>query len=89
MARSRRPRPPSTATAREGLENFWSVLKRALKGTCVSVEPFHLFRYLDASVPFNERAMNDPERFVLGLKGIINKRLTYLALTCSELLQTC
>jgi hypothetical protein len=30
-----------------GVENFWSLLKRTLKGTYVNVEPFHLFRYLD------------------------------------------
>src|ERR1035441_346319 len=39
-----------------GLENFWSLLKRTLKGTYVSVEPFHLFRYLDEQrFRFNER----------------------------------
>jgi transposase-like protein len=73
-----------------GCENFWSLLKRALKGTYVSVEPFHLFRYLDEqSFRFNERHDNDAERFVLGLKGIIGKRLTYVGLTGSELPQTC
>jgi transposase-like protein len=73
-----------------GLENFWSLLKRAIKGTYVSVEPFHLFRYLDEqSFRFNERGLNDAERFILSLKGIINKRLTYKALTGSELPQTC
>jgi transposase-like protein len=73
-----------------GMENFWSLLKRAIKGTYVSIEPFHLFRYLDEqSFRFNERGLNDAQRFVLGLKGIINKRLTYVALTGSELPQTC
>jgi transposase-like protein len=33
-----------------GMENFWSLLKRGLNGTYVSVEPFHLFRYLDVQV---------------------------------------
>src|SRR5256885_8577006 len=71
-------------------ENFWSLLKRAIKGTYVSIEPFHLFRYLDEqSFRFNNRVMNDAERFALALKGIINKRLTYTALTGSELPQTC
>ncbi len=52
-----------------GLENFWSLLKRGLKGTYVSVEPFHLFRYLDEqSFRYNNRAtkenpMNDGDRF--------------------------
>lgn len=73
-----------------GCENFWSLLKRAIKGTYVSIEPFHLFRYLDEQgFRFNERHGNDAERFVLGLKGIIGKRLTYVALTGSELPQTC
>lgn len=67
-------------------ENFWSLLKRAIKGTYVSVEPFHLFRYLDEQAfRFNNRAMNDAARFPIALKGIINKRLTYTALTGAEL----
>jgi transposase-like protein len=73
-----------------GLENFWSLLKRAIKGTYISVEPFHLFRYLDEQAyRFNNRKMSDAERFVSALKGIVNKRLTYTALTGSELPQTC
>jgi hypothetical protein len=56
----------------------------------VSVEPFHLFRYLDEQAfRFNNRKGSDSMRFALGLKGIINKRLTYSALTGSELPQTC
>ena len=60
------------------LENFWSLLKRAIKGTYVSVEPFHLFRYLDEqSFRYNEREATDAQRFqkVLGCVG--GKRLTY------------
>ena len=73
-----------------GCENFWSLLKRAIKGTYVSVEPFHLFRYLDEqSFRFNERSLDDAGRFLLALVGIINRRLTYKALTGSELPQTC
>ena len=73
-----------------GLENFWSLLKRAIKGTYVSIEPFHLFRYLDEqSFRFNHRKLTDAGRFALALKGIINKRLTYVALTGSEVPQTC
>ena len=69
-----------------GMENFWSLLKRAIKGTYVSIEPFHLFRYLDEqSFRFNERSLDDAARFVLGLKGIVNKRLTYDGLTGKEL----
>jgi len=71
-------------------ENFWALLKRSIRGTYVSVEPFHLFRYLDEQAfRFNNRVMNDAERFVIALKGIIHKRLTYTALTGSELPQTC
>ncbi len=73
-----------------GLENFWALLKRAIKGTYVSVEPFHMFRYLDEQAfRFNNRKMTDAFRFALALKGIIGKRLTYTALTGSELPQTC
>jgi transposase-like protein len=73
-----------------GLENFWSLLKRAIVGTYVSIEPFHLFRYLDEqSFRFNNRKGTDAMRFALALKGIINKRLTYASLTGSELPQTC
>jgi transposase-like protein len=73
-----------------GVENFWSLLKRALRGTYVSVEPFHLFRYLDEQAfRFNERGGSDASRFLLALVGIVHKRLTYKALTGSELPQTC
>jgi len=73
-----------------GLENFWSLLKRAIKGTYISVEPFHLFRYLDEqSFRFNNRKGTDAMRFALALKGIIGKRLTYTGLTGKELPQTC
>ena len=62
-----------------GLENFWSLLKRALKGTYVSVEPFHLFRYLDEQAfRFNNRReMNDADRFSAAICGIVGRRLTY------------
>jgi hypothetical protein len=60
------------------LENFWSLLKRAIKGTYVSVEPFHLFRYLDEqSFRYNERHATDGERFRKVLGCISGKRLTY------------
>jgi transposase-like protein len=73
-----------------GLENFWSLLKRAIRGTYVSVEPFHLFRYLDEQAfRFNNRGGDDAFRFALALKGIIGKRFTHVALTGSELPQTC
>jgi transposase-like protein len=71
-------------------ENFWSLLKRAIKGTYVSVEPFHLFRYLDEQAfRYNQRGGDDAFRFVAALKGIINKRLTYKVLTGSGLPETC
>ena len=66
-----------------GLENFWSLLKRGLNGTYVSVEPFHLFRYLDEQAfRYNNRKdMNDGARFVKVLSQIVGKRLTYAELT--------
>lgn len=65
-----------------GLENFWSLLKRSLHGTYVSVEPFHLFRYLDEQTfRFNHRRdMTDADRFSLAITGIVGKRLTYRGL---------
>jgi transposase-like protein len=65
-----------------GMENFWSLLKRGLHGTYVSVEPFHLFRYLDEQAyRFNNRKMTDAERFDAAVKGIVGKRLTFDQLT--------
>jgi hypothetical protein len=64
------------------MENFWSLLKRALHGTYISVEPFHLFRYIDEeSCRFNNRKMNDAERFATVVSSISGKRLTYAQLT--------
>ncbi len=64
-----------------GMENFWSLLKRAIKGTYVSVEPFHLFRYLDEETfRFNTRKAGDGERFQRTVSRIAGKRLTYKAL---------
>lgn len=64
-----------------GLENFWCLLKRAIKGTYVNVEPFHLFRYLDEqSFRFNERKGNDADRFMTAVKGIVGKGLRYVDL---------
>jgi transposase-like protein len=64
-----------------GLENFWSLLKRALHGTYVTVEPFHLFRYLDEQAfRFNERKDNDQGRFITAIQGIIGKGLQYAKL---------
>jgi transposase-like protein len=62
-----------------GCENFWSLLKRGLNGTYVSVEPFHLFRYLDEQAfRFNHRRdMQDADRFSLAITGIVGRRLTY------------
>ena len=61
-----------------GLENFWSLLKRGIKGTYVSVEPFHLFRYLDEQAfRFNERKDNDKGRFLKALASFAGKRLMY------------
>jgi transposase-like protein len=66
-----------------GLENYWSLLKRGINGTYVSVEPFQLFRYLDEqSFRYNNRReINDYDRFRLALSQITGKRLTYEHLT--------
>ncbi len=65
-----------------GLENFWSLLKRSINGTYVSVEPFHLFRYLDEQTyRFNNRRLTDAERFSIAVSGIVGKRVTYEQLT--------
>jgi transposase-like protein len=65
-----------------GLENFWSLVKRGLKGTYISVEPFHLFRYLDEQVfRYNNRKMNDGDRFNIVVREIVGKRLTWDQLT--------
>lgn len=61
-----------------GLENFWSLLKRTLKGTYVSVDPVHLFRYLDEQVfRFNNRKTDDAGRFLIVSMAVIGKRLKY------------
>jgi hypothetical protein len=73
-----------------GMENFWSLLKRGLNGTYVAVEPFHLSRYVDEQVfRFNNRAtkdnpLNDADRFSLLCSQIVGKRLTYAELTAKE-----
>jgi len=68
-----------------GLENFWSLLKRSIKGTYTNVEPFHLFRYLDEqSFRFNARKLTDGMRFLIAAVGIIGKRLTYQELIGTE-----
>jgi transposase-like protein len=66
-----------------GLENFWSLLKRGIGGTYISVEPFHLFRYLDEQTfRYNNRKnMNDADRFSAALSNVTGKRLTYAEVT--------
>jgi len=66
-----------------GLENFWSLLKRGINGTYVSVEPFHLFRYLDEQMfRFNNRGnrdnpVTDFDRFRMAVSQVVGKRLTF------------
>ena len=74
-----------------GLENFWSLLKRSLGGTYVSVEPFHLFRYVDEQAfRFNHRKdaegelLNDSDRFVAAMRQIVGRRLTWKQLIGKE-----
>lgn len=61
-----------------GLENFWSLLKRTIKGTYVHCAPFHLHRYLGEQVyRFNNRKDNDVGRFIHAISSLSDKRLTY------------
>jgi transposase-like protein len=70
-----------------GIENFWSLLKRGVTGTYVAIEPFHLDRYLDEQMfRYNNRAtkkqnVTDSDRFSLAVSQIVGKRLTYAELT--------
>ena len=72
----------------QGIENFWSLLKRTLGGTYVAVEPFHLFRYVDEQAfRFNNRKdvdgnkLTDADRFGIAVSQIVGKRLTYAEVT--------
>src|SRR5438445_2382019 len=72
----------------QGIENFWSCLKRELNGTYIAVEPFHLFRYVDEQAfRFNNRKdangklLKDSQRFELALSQIAGKRLTFAEVT--------
>lgn len=71
----------------QGIENFWSLLKRGLRGTYVSVEPFHLDRYIGEQIfRYNNRAtkdnpLDDRDRFMLAVSQISGKRITYSELT--------
>jgi transposase-like protein len=69
-----------------GIENFWSLLKRGLSGTYVAVEPFHLHRYVDEQVfRFNNRKdKTDAQRFTVAMRQIAGKRLTFAELTTSQ-----
>jgi transposase-like protein len=71
-----------------GLENFWALFKRCIKGTHVSIEPFHLAAYVDSEAfRFNHRKVKDGDRFTLALGGVSGKRLTYKALIGSTEVQ--
>jgi transposase-like protein len=71
----------------QGIDNFWSLLKRGLTGTYVAVEPFHLNRYVDEQAfRYNNRAtpdnpLNDSDRFALVVSQIVGRRITYAELT--------
>jgi len=65
-----------------GIENFWSLLKRGIGGTYISVEPFHLFRYIDEQAfRYNNRKLSDSQRFDVAARGMVGKRLTLAELT--------
>lgn len=74
-----------------GIENFWALLKRSVEGTYISIEPFHLFRYLDEQAfRYNTRKdadghkIDDGTRFGIAMRQIVGKRLTYAQLTAKE-----
>jgi len=68
-----------------GLENFWSLLKRSLHGTYVQVAPFHLFRYLaEQTFRYNKRKLTDGQRFRLVMLSTLGKRLTWRQLTAED-----
>lgn len=75
----------------QGIENFWSLLKRSLRGTYVAVEPFHLDAYVDEQIfRYNNRAtkdnpLTDADRFTLAVTQIVGKKLTYAELTGKDL----
>lgn len=75
----------------QGIENFWALMKRGLKGTYIAVEPFHLDRYIGEQVfRYNNRAtkdnpLTDADRFAFAVTQIVGKRLTYTELTGKEL----
>src|SRR5437899_5573888 len=70
-----------------GMENFWSLLKRSLKGTYVAVEPFHLSRYVDEQVfRYNhrkegDRKLTNADRLAMLMSQVVGHRLTYSELT--------
>lgn len=69
-----------------GIECFWSLLKRTIKGTYVSIDPFHVFRYLDEQAfRFNNRIASDGDRFVAVVDSLLGKRLTYRRLIGADL----
>ena len=69
-----------------GLENFWSLLKRTIRGTYVSVDPFHLFRYLDEQAfRFNERSGTDLTRFLTVLTDVVGKRIMFKDLISADM----
>ena len=73
-----------------GLENFWSLLKRWINGTYGSVEPFHLFHYLDEQAyRFSTRKLTDGERFSAAVSGIVGRRITFDELTGKEAASGC
>jgi hypothetical protein len=64
-----------------GIENFWALFKRCIKGTHISIEPFHMAAYLDSEAfRFNYRKTSDYGRFFTAIPTVVGKRLTYKAL---------
>ncbi|MGB3630407.1 MAG: transposase [Terracidiphilus sp.] len=78
-----------------GLENFWSLLKRTLRGTYVAVEPFQMDQYLSEQVfrynnrPTKDNKITDSDRFPLAMSQVAGKRLTYAKLTGKDTDSAC
>jgi transposase-like protein len=64
-----------------GMENFWALLKRALKGTQTHTNPEHLHRYVQERVfAYNNCLMDDIGRMKVAMRRTAGRRITYAEL---------
>ena len=60
------------------IENYWSLVKRMLKGTYIHVQPFHLDRYLtEQSLRYNVRKEKEDIRLSIAVSNAPGHRLMY------------